>query len=156
MKKLGFMAMTMLAGCLLATPLASARGQKMGEAKAGSAEEQIKALQAKTVEALLKGDTNFFEKYYADDALIIHSPGTVFTKAQEIEYLKSGALKYDSYDVRDQKARIYGNTAVVNILVSTKGVIASKPFSGDFRVTWVWVKLDGTWKFVSYQITKVA
>ncbi len=58
MKKLGFIAMVVLAGCLLAAPLASERGQKTAKAKAGSTEEQIGALQARFAEAgLNKGMT---------------------------------------------------------------------------------------------------
>jgi ketosteroid isomerase-like protein len=155
MKKLSSIAAAILAICLLAVPLASARGQKTGKAKAGSAEEQVKALQARAIEALLKADTSFFQKYFADDIVIIHGTGVAVTKAQDIQNLKSGALKYESYDVRDRKIRTYGNTAVVNDIASAKGLINSKPFSGDFRVTWVWVKLNGNWKCVSRQITKM-
>jgi len=68
MKKLSSIAVAMLAICLLAGPLASAQDQKTGETKAGSAEQQIKALQAEFVKAILKGDTSFYPKYYADDA----------------------------------------------------------------------------------------
>jgi len=68
MNKLGFIAMTMLACCLLVTPLASAQGQKTSKAEAGSAEEQIKALQAQLIQAILKSDASFYQKYFAEDA----------------------------------------------------------------------------------------
>ncbi len=152
MRKLSSTVAAILAVCLLVLPLASARGQ---ETKGGNAEEQLKALQTRAIEALLKSDTGFFEKYFADDIVIIHGTGAVVTKAQDIQNLKSGALKYESYDVSDRKIRIYGNTAVVNDVTSTKGLIASKPFNGDFRVTWVWAELNGNWKIVSRQITKI-
>jgi ketosteroid isomerase-like protein len=154
MKKLSSITAAMLAICLLALPLASAQGQKAGKAKAASTEEQIKTLQAETIQADLKADTGFLESYYADDATIIHGIGTLSTKDQEIADLKSGALKYDSIVQRDQKIRIYGNTAVVNTLRAAKGLIESKPFSGEWRVTYVWVKLSGNWKLVSRQFTK--
>ncbi len=155
MKKLSSTVAAILGVCLLALPLASARGQETAKAKGGNAEEQVKALQARAIEALLKSDTGFFEKYFADDIVIIHGTGAVVTKAQDIQNLKSGALKYESYDVSDRKIRIYGNTAVVNDVASVKGLIASKPFNGDFRITWVWVELNGNWKIVSRQITKI-
>jgi ketosteroid isomerase-like protein len=155
MKKLGFIAMTMLACCLLVTPLAS-QGQKTGKAEAGNAEEQIKALQAELIQAILKGDTSFYQKYFVDDVVIVHGNGGVNTKAQEIEALKSGSLKYDSYTVRDLKIRMYGSTAVVDTESSEKGVFDSKPFDTDFRVTYVWVKLKGDWKLVARHITRIA
>jgi ketosteroid isomerase-like protein len=155
MKKLGFIAMTTLAICSLAVPFASARGEKTGKAKTRTAEEQIKALQAETVQADLKANTDFLERYYTDDILIIHGIGTASTRAEEFADLKSGSLKYDSIVVREQKIRIYGNTAVVNTIRAAKGVINSKPFSGEWRVTYVWVKLNGNWKLVSRQFTKL-
>ncbi len=156
MKKLRFIAMAMLAGCLLVAPSASARGQKMSKAKAATPEEQIKALSAELVQALLKSDASIYQKYLAEDAISIHSDGKQYTKAQEIEDLKSGSLKYDSLVVSDQKTRIYGNTAVVNQVTLGKGTLASKrPFSGEFRTTYVWVKQQGNWKLVLRQVTKV-
>jgi ketosteroid isomerase-like protein len=155
MKKVSTIAAAVLAVCLLAVPLASARGRKTPKAKTGNAGEQIKALQARATEAQLKADTSFFQKYYADDIVVIHGTGAVYTKAQEIADLKSGSLKYESIEVRDRKVRIYGNTAVVNLLASAKGLLESKPFNADFRVTWIWVKLGGNWKCVSRQVTKI-
>jgi len=137
---------------LLAAPVVLGQGAKGG----GNVEEQIKALQAHLMQAQLEGDTSFFEKHYADDATIIHGIGKLVTKTQEIENLKSGALKYDSYDVRDQRIRVYGDTAVVNLEASAKGISFGKPFSGDFLVAWVWVKQQGGWKVVLKQITRVA
>jgi ketosteroid isomerase-like protein len=155
MKKLWFIWRTVLMACLLATPVASAQGQESGKAEAGSAEEQIKALESATIKALVKADTTSIENYYADDAVIIRRTGLPVTKAQDIAALKSGALKFDSYDVREQKIRIYGNVAVVNLLSSAKGLNLSQPFNGDFRVTRIWVKLKGNWKLELYQVTEV-
>jgi ketosteroid isomerase-like protein len=155
MKKLSSTLAAIFSICLLALSVASAGGQEMDKGKAGNAEEQVKALQGRAIEALLKSNTSFFEKYFADDIVIIHGTGAVVTKAQDIQNLKSGALKYESYEVNDRKIRVYGNTAVVNDVATVKGLIASKPFNGDFRVTWVWVKLNGNWKIVSRQITKI-
>jgi uncharacterized protein (TIGR02246 family) len=156
MKKLGFVVMTMLACCLLVTPLASAQDQKTGKAEAGSAEEQIKALQAQLIQAILKGDASFYQKYFADDGIFVHGDGSEDTKASEIEALKSGSLKYDSYTVRDLKIRMYGSTAVVDTEASGKGLLNSKPFDTDLRVTYVWVKLKGDWKLVARQVTRIA
>lgn len=137
-----------LAGVLwLAAPLASGQG--------GAAEQQISALSDQVIQAQLKNDPSFFEKYYADDISIIHGDGTVWTKAQEIANLKSGSLKYGSVETRDRKIHVYGDTAVVTFLISFKGVVGGKPYNGDLRRTMVWVKQNGNWKTVAYQVTRV-
>ena len=46
-----------------------------GQAEAGRAEEQIKALESRIVKAFLKGDTGSLESYYADGAVIIRRTG---------------------------------------------------------------------------------
>ena len=107
-------------------------------------------------QAYLKGDTSLLEKCLADDYAAIRANGMLSTKAQEIENLKSGALKFESDDLHERKIRGYGDTAVVIGLSSAKGTSNGKPFSGDFRFTRIWVKQQGNWKLVAYQATRVA
>jgi ketosteroid isomerase-like protein len=132
----------------------SGHGEQTG--KRGSVEQQITALSDQAVLAYLEADTSFIEKYYADDATVMHSDGKLSTKAQEIENLRSGALKYASIDVQERKIRIYGDTVVAVALSSPKGTLNGKQFSGDYLSTLVWVKQNGNWKIVAYQATRVA
>lgn len=176
MRKINLIVLAMLAIYLLAAPLALGQGgnppastkesgatsgkgmtavEQTGKG-GGKIEEQIETLEAEFVQAELKGDASALEKFYADDATIIHSTGTLSTKAQEIENLKSGALKYDVIEVRDRKIRVYGDTAVVNAEASVKGIIDGKPFSVNIRATRMWVKQNGGWKVISFQITRMA
>ena len=87
----------------------------------------------------------------------IRTGGGMFTKTQEIENVKSGALKYEKSDIQDLKIHVYGHTAVTTVLVSFKGTAADgKTWSGTTRATRVWVKQKGTWKCVAYQATRVS
>jgi len=147
MRRMNRLALALVAVCLLAVPLALGQG--------GSTEQQISALSDQMIQAQLKADTSYFEKNYADDATIVHGNGKLFTKAQEIADLKSGSLKYESIDVRERKIHVYGDTVVVNFLISFKGVVGGKPFPGDLRRTVVWVKQKGNWKIVAYQVTRL-
>ena len=132
---------------LLAIPDASA--QK------GNAEQQISALSDAMIQANLKDDTGFYQKYYAEDATIVHGNGKLFTKDQEIADLKSGALKYESIDVREKTIHVYGNTAVVHLLITFKGLLGGKQFGPiDLRRTVVWVNQKGNWKIVAWQVTR--
>ena len=148
MKSIRLIAPALVAVCLLVVPLARSQG--------GNVEQQIKKLTDQLIAAELKADTNSYEKLLADDYTGIYSNGRLYTKAQDIEDLKSGALKYESIDVREIKIRAYGDTAVAVSLVSVKGTRGGKPFSADFRLTRVWVKQKGNWKSVAFQATRVA
>lgn len=130
--------------------------EQTSQSSGGTVEEEMKALQGQLRQATLKGDTSFFEKYWADDYVAIHGDGKLSTKAQEIENFKSGAIKYESIEVREVKIRTYGDTVVAIWLGSVKATINGKPYSGDFRNTRVWVKQNGNWKIVVFQTTRVA
>jgi ketosteroid isomerase-like protein len=134
----------------------SGHGMTAAEQTGKGVEQQISALSDQMVQAQLKADTSFFEKYYADDATIIHGNGKAFTKAEEIESLKSGTLKIETNDTRDRKIHVYGDVAVVSFLVSFKGAVSGKPYTGDLRRTVVWAKQTGDWKIIAYQVTRIA
>lgn len=88
------------------------------------------------IQANLKGDAEFYRKYYTEDATIVHGNGKLFTKEQELADLKSGSLKYESIDVREKTMHAYGDTAVVHVLLTFKGLLAGKPFGPiDLRRT---------------------
>lgn len=119
-------------------------------------EQQIKMLEARVVEALLKRDFRFLEKVLADDYTAIRADGRLGTRAQEMESLQTGNTKFESYDVHELKVRIYGDTAIANLLFSVTGTINGKPSRGDARATRVWVRQEGAWKLVAHQATRVA
>jgi 2,3-bisphosphoglycerate-independent phosphoglycerate mutase len=70
----------------------------------GTVEQQIKALHSQLMEATLKHDLGFLEKYLADDYIAIRNDGKPTTKVQEIENYKSGVTKYDSIEIREAGA----------------------------------------------------
>jgi hypothetical protein len=148
MKKVNLIALALIAICLLAAPRALGQG--------GTVEQQITALSDQETAAYLKADTSFFEKYVADDRTAIHRDGKLSTKAQEIENLKSGTLKYEAIHVLGRQIRTYGDTAVVLTLSSSKGTLSGKSFSGDILSTRIFVKQKGSWKEVASQSTRVA
>jgi uncharacterized protein (TIGR02246 family) len=149
MKKMNLVVSALFPVWLLAAPLALAKG--------GNVEQQVSALSDAMIQANLKGDTSFYQKYYAEDATIVHGNGKLFTKEQELADLKSGALKYESIDVREKTIHVYGgDTAVVHILLTFKGLLGEKAFGPiDLRRTVVWVNQKGNWKIVAWQVTRV-
>ena len=124
--------------------------------QSGNDEQQIKEVSDQISVAMLKADIKSLDKLLADDYMAIRPVGWVFTKAQEIEYVESGVIKYDTHDVRDLSIRVYEDTAVTTMMVSYKGTLNGKLSSVTDRGTRVWVKQKGDWKCVSYQTTRVS
>ncbi len=121
----------------------------------GNAEQQVKALTEQGRDAALKGDANFLEQHLANNYVGVSASGAEMTKDEAIQNRKTGKIKYEAIELRDQKIRVYGNTALVDTEAHAKGVDNGKPFEGDYRVTFVWVKEGNGWKQVSFHSTPV-
>jgi ketosteroid isomerase-like protein len=139
---------------VLATSVPSFAADKKQTA-GGSIADQIKALDQQSREAALKGDANFLEKHLADSYVSISGNGQQMDKAQVIQSRKNGDVKYDSIDLKSQKVRVYGNTAVVDDDAMVKATANGQPVSGEYRATFVWVKQGNDWKLVQFQSTPV-
>ena len=137
-----------LACIVVASALALAQG--------GSVEQSIKAMTEQLDQAILKGDVATYDKLLADDYISIGQLGTSSTKAQVLENIKSGKVKFEAIDESDMKVRVYGDTALVNYTANIKGHFGDTDISGQWRVVRVWVKRKGQWQTVSFQATRVA
>jgi hypothetical protein len=116
-------------------------------------EQQIKSLHDQGRQAALKGDVGFFEEHLAASYFGIGGDGRLRTKAESVQDLKSGGIRYASIDERDVKVNTYGNTAIVNSMASVKLTSNGKPIAGDYRATFVYVKQGGEWREVAFQST---
>ena len=133
---------------VLAVTLLLAASAACGQQGSSTAEEQVKVLHEQGRQAALNADSTFFQKYLAGD-------GSMVTKDQQIQMLKSGAIKYEVIEERGVKLRVYENAAIVDVLASIKMVVNGKPINGDQRTTLVWVKQQRDWKQVSSQVTRI-
>jgi len=123
------------------------------------AEKEVLAVVTELQQATMKDPAAAaasFAKYLADDFTLVMANGTVLTKPVIMEGWKSGATKYQKFDLSDLKIRIYGNTAVVTGVVTNVGTQADlKSIGKPARFTRVLVKRDGIWKCVSLQNTRI-
>jgi hypothetical protein len=118
-----------------------------------NAQKEIKDLERSRYEAILRGDSALIERTTADDFTLTKADGTVATKADLVNALKSGSVKYQTVDESELQVRLYGNTAVVtgrSTANAARGVI-----TGDLRFTRVYVHHNGVWQVVSSQQTSV-
>ncbi len=128
-----------------------------GAAAGGGVEPTVTKLDAKIRAALLKGDAATIKELYADDYLSVSAvTGAPSTKADLIENLKSGKLKYDSIDVSEVKVQVYGPTmALITSKGEVKGKFGEQDISGTYRASRLLVKRGGKWQVVFFQSTKL-
>lgn len=144
-KRLRLVAVLCAAG--LAIPVLAA-------AQTGAEQEVLKAEQARFA-AFVSADVNALKALFGDDLTYIHSSGALQDKATMVGGFESGRTRYKAFTGKDLKARVMGNTAVVNGLADVTTLANGKegaPFT--IRYTAVHVNRGGKWELVAFQATR--
>lgn len=143
---------------LLTVALAGfARGQGTVRNQAhAETEKEVLEVERQKDEAVRSRDISVLERIYADDLAFVNGRGQVLTKAQHLEEIRSGNVKYLSSNKSDFHVHLYGSTAVLtgreNSIVEYHG----KTISSPRQFITVYVNLDGQWRYVAHQVTPVA
>jgi ketosteroid isomerase-like protein len=112
-------------------------------------EAAITRLENERVAALIKGDSAFIERVYADDYVVNGANGLTRNRAQVIADMKSGAQTFESMSHKDVQIRAYGDTAIVTGHTTLKGQFRGQASLSPTTFTRVYAKLGGQWRLVS-------
>lgn len=118
----------------------------------GAAERDVLKVNSEYSEALIRADVAALGRLVADDFISTTPTGEVFDKAQSLARIKSGELTFDSGKDSDVRVRVYGDTAVVTGLWTSKGQMMGKPFENKERYTITFVKRGGRWQVVAEHV----
>ena len=123
-------------------------------AETGLNEAEATATARQWAGLLTNSDVNGLETLLATDYVHTHgSTGKVESKQQFVEALRSGARKYEKFDMSNLQVIPLGNVALVHGILNVKAVTKSKTIEGTHRFTMVIAKTDQSIKVVSYQAT---
>jgi ketosteroid isomerase-like protein len=114
------------------------------------------ALENRFNEALVRADLKTIEGIEADDLIFTDASGTVTTKDDELQSIRSGDAKFESIKIDDTRLQDFGNLAVVTGRLVEKALYKSAYISGTYRFTDVWAKPKGKWVHVAGQQTLVS
>lgn len=106
-------------------------------------------------EALVRGDAVALERIFGDEFVYTSTSGEVLNKSQQLELIKSGALKITSGSSEGVQVRLYGNIALVLGNFIANGQFKGQAFDSTERYTSVWVKRAGRWQLIAEQGTLV-
>ena len=113
------------------------------------AEQEVLKVNEKYDKAIISRDAAAYERILANDFIFTSFDGVVSNKAQELEKVKSGDLKFEFGKSDDVRIKIYGKTAVVTARFRAKGQSKGKNFTVLERYTVVFVKRNGRWQLVA-------
>lgn len=112
-------------------------------------EQAVTKLENERVQALLRNDTAFIERVYADDYVVTGANGIVRTRAQVVADLKSSVQKSESITNDNVKVRVHGDTAVVTGRTTQKGEYKGQPSISPVLFTRVYARRGGQWQLVA-------
>ena len=121
---------------------------------AGSDSEDIAAIkrvEREMQQALVEGDTKTMARLLTDDFIRTPPSTAVTTKAEWIDQLESGRLKYLSFEVQDAKYRAFGDAVVVNSVAKIRAKTSTGEQNLVLRLLSVWVKQQGEWREAAVQ-----
>jgi len=106
--------------------------------------------------AVLNSDAKAMDSLLADDYMAITPAGTIQSRDEALQNMRSGRVHITSLTITDRKVRFYGTTAVVTSLASIQANTPDGQVTGDYRYTRVYVRnAQGVWKVVSFEASHV-
>jgi ketosteroid isomerase-like protein len=132
------------------------QAQTPAQSQTGSVEQELMKLENEWADAWVKSDVAFNDRIMSDDFTWTSPGGEVWTKAQDIEEIKSGDSVIASWVLTDVKVRVYGDAAVVTGRSTVKETYKGKELSAQARWTHTWVKLAGRWQCVAAHSSRIA
>jgi hypothetical protein len=124
--------------------------------QAGDAEEAVLEVQNQRWALTAGGDLDELEAMLTDDMDYTHSSAAVDTKAQFLDSLRSGRVRYVSLEPEGERAvRFYGDAAVVQGVAHVLVKVPDRDIDVRLRFTELYVKQDGAWKMALWHSTRV-
>jgi Domain of unknown function (DUF4440) len=105
--------------------------------------------------AMLKADAAALEKLLASELSYTHSNASVQDKAAFISDIKTGKIKYVTVEATDQKARVFGNMAIVTGGASVHVIQNGNDLTFKIRYTNTHIYREGAWQMVAWQSTRL-
>lgn len=116
----------------------------------------IDQLEDRWRDAVLKGDTDTMSSLLADDYMAITPFGTLQTKDEALNSLRSGRWHITALNFTDRKVRFYGRTALVTSVAEVEGTSPEGDLSGSYRYTRVYARTpQGGWKIVNFEANRI-
>ena len=134
---------------------ALAAAQATAAAKPAAAEEEVRAVDSRRFEAMVRRDREALDRLLTDDLTYTHSTGQVETKAQFLASIASGAFVYTSIQPRDVQVRLSGDVAVLTGRADLRVRAQERDLDLAVRFTSVYVRRDGEWRMAAWQSTRI-
>ena len=142
-------------GLLLVAVLAAAP-ESPAQSAVGTDTQQLERLEQVWNTAHEQGDADALQQLWADDLEVDVPRMPVMTKADALNFARSGRMKFLRYVTSDIRIRVYGNAAVVSGRLQRVRSMNGKELSDDWRFTKVYIREAQRWRVVSFHASEAA
>jgi ketosteroid isomerase-like protein len=101
--------------------------------------------------ALRKNDLEKLSQLYSDDYMLVRPDGSVFSKAQILDDLKTHSMLFRSIELANEKIRIYGSIGILTGDSKITTVRDGKESQTEFRLVAVYSKQNDVVQLVHFQ-----
>jgi ketosteroid isomerase-like protein len=114
-------------------------------------EEVSRVHREKFYPALKNGDLGTLAEVYADDYMLVRPDGSVFSKAQILDDLKTHAMSFSSIELTNETIRIYGSVGILTGDSKTVALRDGKESKALARLVAVYRKQNDRIELVHFQ-----
>jgi ketosteroid isomerase-like protein len=123
--------------------------------RGGDVEKQIAEIEHQRDQAIQDRDMSTLDRIHADDFTFVNTRGGILSKAEYLDEIRTGALKFLSFKQDDYHFQVYGEAIVLtgrsSGIVEYHGKVNQVPR----RFTIVYVKDHGRWRLATYHGTNI-
>lgn len=105
------------------------------------------------LQAMLAHDVEKLDGLLHDDLLFITPDGQTITKAMDLDAHRKGLMVIERISTTIEQINIIGDSAVVTLVMDTKGKMIDTPIEGKFRYIRVWKKWGDGFKVIGGSCT---
>lgn len=117
--------------------------------------ETIDQVERRRFTAMVAQDVAALEPLLAEELRYVHSNGQLESRAQFLETVRSGRIRYESIDVREIDVRLYDEIGLASGLITVGGRSGGQLLQLELRYTDAYVRRDGRWQLVAWQTTRL-
>ena len=120
-----------------------------------STEEKLINASKQIRKGLLSNNIDLLSEYYCKDFQGFSIRGEIEDLDLILEFYKPGAVKLESYDIKEQTAEVFGEVGIIRGRGYLEGVYGEYPFEHHVIFTDIYRCSDGNWKCYRSHITEI-
>lgn len=116
--------------------------------------EEILELSKRKWQYMAEQNIDSLDNLFHSEAVFVHMGGTM-NKEQELNTIKTGAIRYKHAEIKETSVRFIGNTAIVLDRIRLTAIVGGNEVVNPFMVTEVYIKVNNEWKLRSLSFTRL-